>query len=414
MTENDRNELIRLQQKELLDDREFVRYEYLKKRKEHEEIEEAFRKNQKSPYADKISRAGNLAWEFYNKMDGKCFVSVGGLDSITLYLFLRREGINVPAVSVSSLEDKSIQKIHKALGIIRLKPQKEKVEVIREFGFPVISKEIAAKISLLQRQSEKSATVRHAIITGETGKQGGFRNNTRMKLPDKWLKLFGGYENEREGTNFGKPDFLVSDKCCYYLKENPCNGYAKESGRFPYLGIMASEGGRREKALISNGCNYISETTKRSAPFATFMRNDILRLALEMNEWYQKHWKEFRPIDEIKDDGVIVYGDPIHLESTIPEIYGEIVEDDIGNLVTTGAQRTGCSMCGFGCHLEKRPNRFDMLWNRNQKEWDLWMNHVVLGADGKWFGWGKVLDYIGVEWRNPEIFFQMQEKMEGF
>ena len=30
--------------------------------------------------------------------------------------------------------------------------------------------------------------------------------------------------------------FQVSEKCCYYLKEKPCNDYAKESGNFPYMG----------------------------------------------------------------------------------------------------------------------------------------------------------------------------------
>ena len=153
------------------------------------------------------------------------------------------------------------------------------------------------------------------------------------------------------------------------------------------MGLMASEGGRRQKALMRNGCNYISPTTKRSAPFATFMRQDLLRLALEMNEWYLNHTDMFT-------------GEPV--ESIIPEVYGEIVSDMDGNLRTTKAQRTGCSMCGFGIHLEKRPHRFDLLWERNPAEWDLWMHHVVQQEDGTWYGWGKVLDYIGVKWRNPE------------
>ena len=50
-----------------------------------------------------------------------------------------------------------------------------KVEVIREYGFPVLSKEIAGKIYTLQHPTEKNATVRHAIMTGETGAYGGYR-----------------------------------------------------------------------------------------------------------------------------------------------------------------------------------------------------------------------------------------------
>ena len=209
-----------------------------------------FRQKQSLPYEAKVAHAEIRAREFYHELDGMCCVSVGGLDSITLLLFLRSLGIDVPAVSVSSLEDKSIQKIHKELGVIELKPLKSKVEVNREFGYPVISKETAGKISHIQHPTPKNATVRHAIITGETGEYGGFRSGTRMRLAQKWLDLFGGPENENEGTHYQTAPFLVSDRCCYYLKEKPCSDYQKQTGRAPYLGLMASEGGRRQKALM--------------------------------------------------------------------------------------------------------------------------------------------------------------------
>lgn len=28
------------------------------------------------------------------------------------------------------------------------------------------------------------------------------------------------------------------------------------------------------------------------------------------------------------------------------------------------------------------------------------MTHVCQDKDGAWYGWGRVLDYIGVEWKN--------------
>ena len=80
----------------------------------------------------------------------------------------------------------------------------------------------------------------------------------------------------------------------------------------------------------------------------------------------------------------------LDLKVPVPEIYGEIVRDFDGTLRTTGAQRTGCSMCGFGIHMEERPHRFDKLYDRNPKEWKFWMIDM---------GWGEVLDYIGVGWR---------------
>lgn len=92
-----------------------------------------FRVKQQMDYAFKVKYAKIRAWEFYDHPDvaGSCYVAVGGLDSITLLLFLRSIGIDVPAISVSSLEDKSIQLIHKQLGVKPLKPLKSKVEVLR-------------------------------------------------------------------------------------------------------------------------------------------------------------------------------------------------------------------------------------------------------------------------------------------
>ena len=324
-----------------------------------------FKVKQKQPYEFKVRYAELRAREFAEECERRGLnyhVSVGGLDSITLFIFLKKIGIDCPAVSASSLEDKSIQAVHRALGVEMVKPLRNKAQVIREFGFPVLSKEIAGKIELLQHPSDKNVTVRHAIITGETGAYGGNRTGTRMQLPGKWLRLFGGADAEGAALGYQAAPFLVSQKCCYYLKEKPCDDWAKAHNSVPYLGLMASEGGRREKALMMHGCNYFGESTIRSCPFAIFDRQDILRLAVE-------------------------------LDVPVPEIYGKIVREPSGKLRTTKAQRTGCSMCGFGIHLDKRPHTFDLLYERNPKEWDFWMNKV---------GWGEVLDYIGVEWRQTE------------
>ena len=203
-------------------------------------------------------------------------------------------------------------------------------------------------------------------MTGETGEYGGFRKGTRMKMSQKWLEKFGGYGNEEEGTDYQIPNFKVSSKCCYYLKEKPCDDWGKENNSVPYLGLMASEGGRRAKSLRINGCNYFGKSTIRSAPFAIFSRQDLLQLALD-------------------------------LEVPVPEIYGTIERKEDETLYTTKAQRTGCSMCGFGIHLEKRPHRFDLLKESNPKEWEYWMfNCCTDESTGEKYGWARVLDYIGV------------------
>jgi hypothetical protein len=136
------------------------------------------------------------------------------------------------------------------------------------------------------------------------------------------------------------------------------------------MNAHVSEGGQREEALVEHGCNYFGKSVIRSAPFAPFLRQDLLQLALD-------------------------------LDVQVPEIYGEIARKADGTLYTTKAQRTGCSMCGFGVHLEKRPHRFDMLRERNEKEWEFWMYRCCTDPEtGERFGWGRVLDYIGVRWED--------------
>lgn len=324
---------------------------------------------EKQSYEFKVKYAELRAREFASECEERGLnyhVSVGGLDSITLYMFLKSIGIDAPGISVSYLEDMSIQKIHKQLGIERLKSALRpdgkrwtKVDIIQEFGFPVLSKEVASKIETLANPTDKNITVRHAIVTGETGAYGGFQKNSRMKMSQKWLEKFGGYANEVEGTDYQIPNFKVSSKCCYYLKEKPCDDWAKEHNSVPYLGLMASEGGRRAKSLRINGCNYFGKSTIRSAPFAIFNRQDLLQLAIDLNV-------------------------------PIPEIYGTIERKQDGTLYTTKAQRTGCSMCGFGIHLEKRPHRFDLLKERNPKEWEYWMFKCCTDEEtGERYGWSK-------------------------
>lgn len=343
---------------------------------------------QSLPYEIKVKKAKQRIREFIQGCDNLGYnthVSVGGLDSITLLCLIRSMNIDIPAISVSMLEDKSIIQVHKQLGVIMLKPLKGKTAILQEEGFPVISKKIATKIMALQAPTEANATIRHAIITGECGEKGHFATNSAMKLPKKWLELFGGYENENEGTDYKVPPFKVSSKCCEIMKEKPCDIWAKENNSKPFLGLMASEGGRRQEALEKNGCNYFGKTTIRSAPFAPFLRNDLLQLALD-------------------------------LDVPVPEIYGKILRDPNGNLFTTGAQRTGCEMCGFGVHMEQRPHRFDKLYDRNPKAWDYWMNKCCVDDNGNRYGWGLVLDYIGVEWRQQgrqERLFEYLDQLEA-
>lgn len=326
------------------------------------------------PYGAKVNMAKRRIreWADFCWENGKNYaVSVGGLDSITL-LALARETLreNVPGISVSILEDRSIQQVHKEMGVIPVKPLKSKVQILQEYGFPVVSKQAAAKIARLQVPDDPSPIIR-AYMTGDEGAWGGYKHNEKFKLPDTWVELFGGlYADMRTDLKCKIAPFKVSDQCCYWLKELPVQLYQEEHSIWPFLGLMQSEGGRRQYSLRAHGCNYVGESTARSCPFNYFYRQDLLQLALDLK---------------------------VH----VPEIYGEIVREPDGTLRTTKAQRTGCSMCGFGIHLDGRPHHFDMLREQNPKEWEFWMYRCCTDeTTGEKYGWGRVLDWIGVGWEN--------------
>ena len=346
-------------------------------------LHELMLEKQRVPYSIKRRMSEQRIRDFYDEALSRglsCHVSVGGLDSIVLAHLIREMGYTeeqIPFVSASTLEDISIQRVHKEMGVIVVKPLKSKVKILQEEGFPVLSKRIANKINTLANPTEKNKTVRHAIITGECGELGHFATNSKMQLPKGYLKLFGGLDAEGRALGYEAPEgFKVSHMCCYYLKEAPCDNWAKEHNSVPFLGLMASEGGQRADALEEHGCNYFGKTTARSAPFAFYYHSDVVHLAVDLG---------------------------VH----IPEIYGDVViseeKNEFGDYEysTTGEQRTGCSMCGFGIQLETRPHRFDRLYERSPKEWEFWMNNCCTDDNGEKYGWGRVLDYIGIPWRDP-------------
>ena len=351
---------------------------------------ETFEYLQSMPYSIKVEIAKTRIREFELECgirDLDTHISVGGLDSITLLCLIRSMGYSkeaIPAVSVSILEDKSVQEVHRKLDVIPIKPYKTKTQVLNELGFPVISKAKATKISYLQEPDNPKQTFIHAIMTGDMGEQGHFQHSDKIKLQDKWIKLFGGYYQEhRPDLQCKIAPFKVSSKCCKFMKEDPLVDWGKEHNSVSYLGLMASEGGQREMALKKNGCNYFGKSIIRSCPFATFSRQDLLQLALD-------------------------------LDVPVPKIYGEIKRKDDGTLYTTRAQRTGCSMCGFGIQMEKRPHRFDRLRQDNPKEWEFWMYKCCTDENGNQFGWGRVLDYIGVAWEDdPFAQLSFEEENEN-
>ena len=343
---------------------------------EKNEIIERNRYFNSMSYEDKLDVAKSrvIEWTEICADAGKNYaVSVGGLDSIVLLLFVRSILGECRGISVSALEDVSIQKVHTELGVEKIRPDMNFVQVLNKYGFPILSKQIAGKIEHLQvprsEADKRLLYYNHALMTGDTGPWGHFEHSESMKLDDEILVKFGGhYAEDRPDLKCQVAPFKVSDHCCFVMKEAPSMRYQEEHDIYPFLGLMQIEGGQRRFSLRRYGCNYVSDKTARSCPFNYFSRQDLLTLALD-------------------------------LKAPVPEIYGKIERGSDGLLRTTKAQRTGCPMCGFGVHLETRPHRFDRLKERNPKYWDFLMHHAVKDESGE-YGWGRVLDYLEIEWEN--------------
>ena len=196
--------------------------------------------------------------------------------------------------------------------------------------------------------------------------------------------------NQEKYKFFLDAPFEISDLCCDIMKKKPAHDYEKETGRKPIIATMASESIMRTQKWLQDGCNAFNVTRPHSNPMSFWTEQDVL-LYIKENA---KRMIEFR-----MGNDKMFYGNRIVYKSTganvennefyfpICSVYGEVVTDyeamgqcenqmsfaDLGIfdaerpvLKTTGCSRTGCVLCGFGCHLEKE-SRFLRLKETHPK-----------------------------------------------
>lgn len=281
--------------------------------------------------------------------DGQVYVSFsGGKDSTVLKHIVDSMYDDVPALFVNTgLEYPEIQKFAMSQkNVITIRPDMRFDEVIKEFGYPAISKEVAKIIS------EANRDVKHAILAFE----GKCVDGTPSVYRQRFVKY--GY--------LVKSPYPVSHKCCDVMKKKPAKMFEKETGRLPIIGTMASESLLRYKSWKANGCNAFNASRPSSQPLSFWTEQDVLDYLKRYNIPYCS-------------------------------VYGDIIDDN-GKLKTTG-----CIFCMFGCHLEKSPNRFQLLKQTHPRQWEYCIGGGEM-VDGKWqpnkngLGLGKVLDYIGVKY----------------
>lgn len=146
--------------------------------------------------------------------------------------------------------------------------------------------------------------------------------------------------------------FDISDKCCAVMKKNPAKDYAKRTGRKAILATMATESRLRTQKWLENGCNGFNLKTPVSNPMSFWTEQDVL-LYIYQNQL---------PICSVYGDVVVDYAAKGQCDNQLSLADYGIFDNERPLLKTTGCQRTGCVLCGFGCHLEKPGHgRFELL-----------------------------------------------------
>ena len=303
-----------------------------------------------------ISTARIIEW--YEHWDGKVYISnSGGVDSTVLSDLVHRVYPDVPDVYCDTgLEYPELRDfIMCKQGVVTLKPKMNFVEVIKKYGYPIISKEVSFAISQAQKGNNWG-------LCKLNGKKTNGEDDVYGKAMMKWRFLL-------------KADFRVDNQCCKEMKKKIAHKYEKQSGFRAFVGTMTEESLLRKTEWMKHGCNAFDGTRPISTPLSFWTKSDVLHYIVKYNIPYVK------------------------------EIYGDIIEKD-GVYTTTKQKRTGCIFCGFGCHLEKEPNKFQTLATINPQLYDYCMRGGKYDeSTGMWIpdkglGMAKVLDYINVKWWN--------------
>ena len=261
-------------------------------------------------------------------------------DSTVALDLARRAFPDIPAVFVDTgLEYPEIREFVKSVSNVTwLRPELPFTKVVEQYGYPVISKEVA-----------------HRIYYARKGSNWAIQNMNGCNKDGSFSQF---YQRFRKWHFLMEAPFPISARCCEIMKKRPIHRYTKENGVVQITGTMACESMRRESTYLKYGCNAFNKGEPTSQPLSFWTERDVLQY--------------------LRMTGI-----------PYASIYGDIVEKN-GKLVTTGAQRTGCMFCMFGAHLEKKPNRFQRMALTHPKQHEFCINKL---------GCGKVLDFIGVPYQ---------------
>lgn len=306
---------------------------------------------QSLPLDAKVMMSLQRIRQWYDHFDGEVYISFsGGKDSTVLANLVWSIYPDVPALFANTgLEYPEIVQFVKRLKsegkpIVIIRPKRTFRDVVLNDGFPLVSKKVANMVRRVRNPTAKNEATRNLYLTGYR-QDGVFKKNSM--IPEKWRKLINA-------------PFGTTEQCCDALKKEPFRRYERETGRKPFVGVMAEEGGNRSTLTQ---CNAFDAKSPQSRPMLFWSEDDV--------------WQY------IADNRVE---------------YSEIYDDrEVNGLKVPGERRTGCMFCAFGAHMEKGENRFQRMAKSHPKQW-----HYCIYK----LGMGKALDYIGVkymptDWSEP-------------
>ena len=321
----------------------------------------ALKQKQSLPLEGKVILAQERIREWYEYWEGQVYVSFsGGKDSTVLKHIVDSVYTDIPAVFVNTgLEFPEIQAFVNEVkagkydcfntDIEIIRPAMRFDEVLRSYGYPIISKDVAKAIYDANTQARRNG------IDVRSTKQ----YKRRFDPDSEHAHKYPAFSLAKYDYLFDAP-YPISHKCCDIMKKRPAKKYEKETGRHPILGTLACESVMRTTDWMQYGCNAFTKKRPVSNPLSFWTENDIL-------QYLQQFKVPYCPV------------------------YGDIIETEKG-LKTTGRERTGCIFCMFGVHIEKQPNRFQKLKETHPKQYEYCMKSTDEGG----LGLGEVLDYIGV------------------
>lgn len=297
--------------------------------------------------------------------DGVYVSFSGGKDSTVLLHMVREINPNIPAVFVDTgLEYPEIREFVKGFeNVTWLKPKMTFKQVINEFGYPFISKEVSGAIDETKRFIEKVEKEKNIVIPDnkffeflldsyDNGTDFGYLN----KMPVRVLQIIGKMPHKKDGKLTGKISKMydkskwgfcldapvkISNQCCKVMKKAPIKEYEKTSGRKTHFtGVMAEESLMRTGIWLQYGCNAFNGKHPTSNPMSFWTNQDVLNY-IKINKIpiapvYGAIEIDYEALDQEK--GQMTFSDLLGIPETFP-------------LRTTGCDRTGCMFCGYGCHL---------------------------------------------------------------